>query len=389
MVNKTVKIITTPGGAGVKIGIDGRAAIWYRGTGIGTYTYQLIRSLHQLKHQHQMRVFWPGDEYRELDPTADAVFNSLEKYREKFWESIHIPNRITDEAIDIYHVPQNGIGLPVSKTCPLVVTIHDLIPYVYPETVGKGYLKIFLEEMPRIIEMSDHIITVSAWSKRDLMQVFNVPGERITVTYEAPEDIYYPIDREEAKRYLAENYAVPERFILYLGGFGPRKNVQGLIRAFHALKRDLPFKCSLVLVGKEARDFRELAMMVEALGIEKEVVFPGFVPVEDLPIFYSGADLFVYPSFYEGFGLPPLEAMACGAPVVTSDLSSIPEVVGDAAVLVNPYDTVSLAEGMYAILADPKLAEEYRTRGFKRVKEFSWLDTAQKTLDIYEQTMIR
>jgi len=368
----------------MKVGIDARAAIWYRGTGIGTYTYQLIRNLYLLKDRSlKYRCFWPGDEYRDLDITRDEVFNSIEKSKDKFWEEVHIPQCLEDEGIELYHVPQNGIGLPARKKCPFVVTIHDLIPYVYPETVGKGYLKIFLEQMPRIIEQADRIITVSKWSQRDLEKILKVPGDRITVTYEAPEPIYRPLPVAETKKFLHEKYGLNKDYILYIGGFGPRKNVKGLINAYNEIYKELPEDIQLVFVGKQAKEFTELTMLIEALGLEDRIVWTGFAPVQDLPYFYNGARVFVYPSFYEGFGLPPLEAMACGTPTVTTNISSIPEVVGKSAVLVNPYNTIELAEAIYRLLTNPPLALEYSQKGLRRSKLFNWQKTAKGTLEVY------
>ncbi|MDA8442122.1 MAG: glycosyltransferase family 1 protein [Peptococcaceae bacterium] len=367
----------------MKIGIDARAAIWYRGTGIGTYTYQLIRNLAYLDTSNVYRFFWPGDEYKDLDPRTDAVFNSILKHKDRFWEEVHIPAALEDDKINVYHVPQNGIGLPVKKDCPFIVTVHDLIPYVYPETVGRNYLKVFLQEMPRIIEDADQIITVSDWSKRDIQKIFKLPDDRITVTYEAAEEIYRPLDKNKCRDFLANKYNLPRRFVLYLGGFGPRKNISGLINAFFELKKDLDADIKLVIVGKPGRDFEELNLLVDALGIQERVIFPGFVPVEELPLFYNAATIFVYPSIYEGFGLPPIEAMACGTPTITSNTSSIPEVVGDGAVLINPFNSLDLAEGIFRLLTDEALARQCTAKGLAQAKQYSWHTTAQQTLTTY------
>ncbi len=370
----------------MKVGIDARAAIWYRGTGIGTYTYQLIRSLHELKEPSiDYRYFWPGDEYKALDISNDKVFNSIEKSKEKFWEEVHIPACLTDEKIDIYHVPQNGIGLPLSKQCPFVVTIHDLIPYVYPETVGRGYLKVFLAQMLEIVEKADKIITVSKWSKRDLMHILNVPAEKISVTYEAPEPIYQPINKQLAKKFVAENYGLQKDYILYIGGFSPRKNVKGLINAFRDILPDLKRDVQLVLVGKQARDFNELVLLIEALGLQDKIIWTGFAPVDDLPYIYNASEAFVYPSMYEGFGLPALEAMACGTPTITANTSSIPEVVGKSALLFNPFDSSQLAEALYNVLTNQELCQSLSQKGLKRAKKFSWRKTALGTLTVYQE----
>lgn len=370
----------------MKVGIDARAAIWYRGTGIGTYTYQLMRSLSGIRPpEFDFRFFWPGDEYKDLDINDESVFNSIEKSKDKFWEEVHIPARLSDERIDIYHVPQNGIGLPQPKACKTVVTIHDLIPYVYPETVGRSYLKVFLAQMPEIVAQADKIITVSNWSKNDIQRILQVPEEKIAVTYEAPEPIYRPIEKEKAGRLASEKYGLSKPYILYIGGFSPRKNVKGLISAFKQILPDLKEDIQLALVGRQARDFNELQILIEALNLQDKVVWTGFAPVEDLPYLYSGARAFVYPSVYEGFGLPPLEAMSCGTPTICSNTSSLPEVTGDASLNFNPYDVTALAETLYQVLTKPELRQHLREMGLKRAAQFSWQSTAEGTLKVYRE----
>lgn len=369
----------------MKIGLDARGAIWYRGTGIGTYTYQLVKNLHHLDKQNEYRFFWPGDEYKNLDPANDEVFNSIERSKDKFWEEVHVPMSVEQEKIDIYHVPQNGIGLPAKKGCLNVVTVHDLIPYIYPETVGKGYLRIFLNEMPRIMEQSDLVITVSEHSKRDIQRIFQLPEDKIAVTYEAPESVYRPIDKALAKQHVKEKYGIDGRYIVYLGGFSPRKNVKGLINAFYEIRHDIPEDYKLVLVGKEARDYDDTHMLVDALRLQDRVVFTGFAPVLELPYLYNAAELCVYPSFYEGFGLPPLEAMSCGVPTITSNTSSIPEVTGDAAVLVNPHDMYNLADEMEKLINSPETLAKMREASLKQAAKFTWEKCARETLAAYEK----
>jgi len=370
----------------MKIGLDARGAIWYRGTGIGTYTYQLVKNLHLLDRQNnEYRFFWPGDEFKNLDPGVDEVFNSIERSKDKFWEEVHIPMSVEQEKIDLFHVPQNGIGLPTKKGCLNVVTVHDLIPYIYPETVGKGYLRIFLQEMPRIMEQSDLIITVSEQSKKDIQRIFQLPDDRIAVTYEAPESVYRPMDKTAAKDYVKNTYGIDRPYVLYVGGFSPRKNVKGLINAFYEIQKDIPPEYALVLVGKEARDFDDTSMLVEALRLQDRVIFTGFAPVLELPYLYNAADLCVYPSFYEGFGLPPLEAMACGTPVITSNSSSIPEVTGDAALLVNPHDMYALAEGMEKVLNSPELRAKMSQESLAQAAKFSWEKCARETIAAYQK----
>jgi glycosyltransferase involved in cell wall biosynthesis len=369
----------------MKIGLDARGAIWYRGTGIGTYTYQLVKALYSIDKRNEYRFFWPGDEFQNLNPSKDEVFQSIVLNKDKFWEEVHIPTRVEQEKIDIFHVPQNGIGLPKTKRCRQVATVHDLIPYIYPETSSSEYLIIFQNEMPRIMEQCDQIITVSEFSKREIQRYFNLPDEKIAIIYEAAEDIYQPIEKNKAKNFVKQQYGINSRYILYIGGLSHRKNIIGLILAFWNIRRDIAEDYKLVIVGKRNRSFKNLIKLIETLNIENRVIFTDFVQVAHLPYLYNAADLFVYPSLYEGFGLPPLEAMACGTPVITSNLTSIPEVTGDAAVLINPHDNNSLAESIEKALSKPDQLIQMSKDGLEQAKKFSWEKCAQKTLDVYEK----
>ncbi|MDA8233635.1 MAG: glycosyltransferase family 1 protein [Clostridia bacterium] len=368
----------------MKVGIDARGAVKYRGTGIGTYTHQLIRHLKALEGE-EYRLFWPGEEYRGLDLAGDEAFQLLELHRERYWEEVFIPHSLVRENIDIYHVPQNGLGLPKGKPCRYVVTIHDLIPYIFPETVGKGYLKEFLEQMPHIVEQADNIITVSNSSKDDLINLLDVPEDKISVIYEAPEPYYRPLPKEEAMTFVRENYGISNPFILYLGGFSPRKNLRVLINAYREIIANLDQPVELVMVGRESKEQKDAQMLAELTNLKRPVLWPGYVPTHQLPYFYNAAEVFVYPSLYEGFGLPPLEAMACGTPTVTTGVSSIPEVVGDAAVLVNPHDHLQLAQEIGRVLSNREMAHQYRIKGLARAARFNWLDTARATADVYRQ----
>lgn len=302
----------------MKIGIDARAARWYRGTGIGTYTYQLIYNLNLIDDQNSYLLFWPEENFSDIHPGENFNFKLInEEKKDNFWDEVDIPNILTDTGIEVYHVPQNGIGLPEKKICPNIITLHDVIPYKLPETVGPSYLKIFLEKIPDITKRIDAVITVSEYSKKDIAETLNIPLNDIFVTHLAAEDIYYPMDRSRVKQLLSRKYSIKDDYILYIGGFSPRKNIKGLIEAYYKIYKKLIKPYKLLIVGKPGKSYDDYKQLVCKLGIEEHVIFTGYIPVTDLPLFYNGASLFVYPSFYEGFGLPPLEAMACATPKFT------------------------------------------------------------------------
>lgn len=374
----------------MKIGIDARAAQRYRGTGLGTYTHQLISHLARIDRLNEYTLFCAGETPLATDLPEQARFGEARfpAALDRSEEDARIGRLLADGPYAVHHAPHNGLGLPPVKCCPLIVTVHDLIPYVFPQTCSPRYLSRFLERMPQIVEMADVVITVSRHTKEDLRSILQVPEEKLVVTYEAPEPVYQPMDKDLARGVVANKYGLTGPLILNVGGFSLRKNLSGLIAAFARVAGDLPERPSLVIAGKAEGNADRLKELAEKLGIADRVCFPGFVPFEDLPYLYNASACFVYPSFYEGFGLPPLEAMACGAPVITSGESSLPEVVGDAAVMVDPYNYDQLAEAIHQVLTDQNLRERLIRKGYARAGQFSWRKTAQQTLLVY-QTIAR
>lgn len=368
----------------VKIAIDARSVSHHRGTGLGTYAYQLIRHINMAGVK--LRLFWPGEQYNKLKIENEEDFRIMEQYQDNYWQEVYLPEALLRDNISLFHVPQNGIGLPRSKVCKYIVTIHDLIPYVYPEMTGKNYLKKFYSEMPFIMENTDHIITVSEWSKKDIIRIFGIPEERITVIYEAAEPQYVPIPKAITKTYLREKYSLNKPYILYIGGFSPRKNLSGLINAFVQVATNDP-DVTLCLPGKRDKEQDVTISLIEAFGLSKRVNLLGFVPNRDLPYLYSGAELFVYPSFYEGFGLPPLEAMACGIPVLSSNASCLPEIVGKDGMYFNPHNTLEIAEKILLVLGDQELRHKLVRRGQRHIRSFSWQKTAEETISLYNKLL--
>ena len=367
----------------MKIGIDARAARWYRGTGIGTYTYQLIWNISLIDKLNQYLLFLPDENISDLMPGDNMDIKTISQdLRENFWEEIDIPNILNNTGIDIYHVPQNGIGLPKSKNCPFVITLHDIIPYRMPETVGPQYLSIYTKEIPSIIERCDAIITVSNFSKNDISNALNFPEDKIFVTPLAAEDIYYPRNKNECREYVKNKYSIKDKFILYVGGFSPRKNIKGLIEAFSLIKPKLGQEYKLVIIGKKGRSYYDYRDLAYSLNIKDDVIFTGYVSIEELPIFYNAAHIFCYPSFYEGFGLPPIEAMASGTPTIASNLTSMPEILGDSVLYINPHDVEDIGEKLLKLILDENLYNKMYFKGLKCSNQYSWKKTTIETIEI-------
>ena len=367
----------------MKIGIDGRAAKWYRGTGIGTYTYQLITNLSKYDNLNHYLTFIPEDSDLNLKDNFSIEYTK-DSSNNNFWDDVKVPNLLENFNMELYHVPQNGVGLSGNVNCPKTITLHDIIPLRMPQTVSDRYLRIFNEEMPKILDNCDGIITVSEFSKLDIAEEFNFPKEKIFVTHLAAEDIYRPIDRAYCKKFIKDNYKIADNFILYVGGYSPRKNIIGILEAFSLLKDNLKEDLKIVITGKKGISYEIYKNKAIELGISNSVIFTDFIPLNDLPIFYNAREFLVYPSFYEGFGLPPLEAMACGVPVIASNVTSLPEVCRNSAILIDPNDIDELCYSMERVLTDSFLKLTMIERGLSTSNNYSWKNTALNTIKAYE-----
>ncbi|MBA7692178.1 D-inositol-3-phosphate glycosyltransferase [subsurface metagenome] len=289
---------------------------------------------------------------------------------------------------DIVHLPNQHLGRYASfLRVPYIITVHDLIRYFDLKGFGNFIHcpnlrdRFYLNLDYKGIKKATRIIAVSQATKSDLMHYLDIPDERISVIYEGVDrKIFQPVP----------HCIYEEPYILFVGSEHLRKNFTGLVKAFSQLKGEPRFKdLKLVKLGRaggQEADFRGQTMeVINALGLVREVIFTEFVSGAELPAYYSGAEAFILPSFYEGFGFPPLEAMACGCPVVTSNTSSLPEVVGEAGIMVDPYDTDSLAQAIRRVLTDDKLRDDMVSKGFEQVEKFSWEETARQTLEVYNE----
>lgn len=363
--------------------IDARGINLYKGSGIGTYIENLLLEMLNIDKSNHYTIFWAGENFDNYKRENSTIILTSKRHS-LFFENYYYPSIINDYNIDLHHIPQNGIGFSTTYNTPCIVTIHDLIPYIMPETVGKGYLERFLTDMPFIIKNCQGIITVSEYSKKDILRFFpNFPEDKIFVTPLAANTSYVPMDKNKCKDYITNKYKIDTPFILYIGGFSKRKNVLKLIESFKEISSSLNKNYSLVVCGSLKDEGLKLKEMCKDLLIDDKVIFTGFVPDYDLPQFHNACDLFVYPSSYEGFGLPILEAMNCKTPVITSNNSSIPEVANDCAVLINSESKSDLSEAMLRLLNSPSLLEEYAEKGYKNSLNFTWRNTANLTLNAY------
>lgn len=353
--------------------------------GIGTYIRNLLRQLARIDRQTEYVLLSPEADLEvasQLGPNFRAVLEPSPNYSLR--EQVHVPWVLRRERPDVFHAPH--YVLPPAVTCRSVVTIHDCIHLMFPQYLPNKMAYAYARaSMWAAVKRSDRILTVSEASKRDILHFFNVAPEKIVVVYNAIDDHFWltPPDEEVAR--VRERYQLDHQFILYVGNIKPHKNLVRLIEAFADLRRTGFEELKLLIIGDEISKLPSLRRAVHGHKLHKHVRFLGYVSDDTLRVLYRLASLFVFPSLYEGFGLPPLEAMASGTPVVASNQSSLPEVTGDAAVLVDPYDVASIVEGMRRVLSDATLADGLRHRGPARAREFSWARSVEKTRTVYEQ----
>lgn len=355
----------------------------YRGAGANSYIYHLLRHLDKMDGQYHYTAFLSDRRFATGGRMAlyFARWPAYGPVARIMWEQIVQPVILRQKRIDLVH----GLAFvtPLLSPCPTVVTIFDLSFLRFPESfrqANRTYLRLFTSLSAR---RARRVIAISEHTKRDVVHLLGIPAEKVEVIYCGVETNFYPRPVAEVQAFRQQR-GLPERFVLFVGTLEPRKNVRRLIEAYAQI-RNLGVK--LVIVGGKGWLYDDIFASVERLGLSDEVLFAGYVPAEELPFWYNAAKLFVFPSLYEGFGLPPLEAMACGTPVISSDAASLPEVVGEAGLMVAPQDVDGLAEAMRQVLGDQGLREQLRERGLQQARQFSWEKIAQQTITVYQQVL--
>ncbi len=363
------------------IGIDASRATLARRTGTENYSLQLIRHLLALESEHRYRLYFNRPPEASLFPSAADLrvisFPRLWTHARLSWEMAFRPP-------DMLFVPAHV--LPVVHPHRSVVTVHDL-GYLYYPGAYRPLDRLYLDLSTRYnVWAARQVIAVSGATRRDLIERYQVEPGKITVVHSGLDDSLGPVEDRSLIERVKRRYGIEGDYILYVGTLHPRKNLVRLVEAYELLKNKRQgIAVKLVVAGKRGWLYEEIFRRVEALELTGAVLFPGYVAQDDLAALLSGACLFVLPSLYEGFGFPVLEAMACGAAVVCSHVSSLPEVAGQAALLVDPLDVAALAEAMEQVLDDERLSADLVGRGFEQVKKFSWDGCARRTLAVLEK----
>lgn len=365
----------------MRIGIDARLT-HYRQAGISRYTIQLVEALARLSPPDEFLLL---QHFRSREPLVvhpSFTRRSLYTPVHHRFEQYALPIEISPLGLDVLHSPD--FIPPFRRNCRSVITIHDLNFLLYPHFLTKDAAH-YYGQIDEAVRRTDAIIAVSEATKSDIVRLLGVPENRVTVVYEAASDEFQPIDRVEARAQVKERFGVRGGFIFFVSTIEPRKNVPTLLKSFRKLLADYKLDLQLVLAGAKGWLYDEVFQLVTDLDMVDDVLFPGRVSTDDLLWLYNAAEVLVAPSIYEGFGLTPLEAMACGTPVIVSNVSSLPEIVGDAGLLVDPYDVEQLAVAMWRAVTDTELRKSLIAKGLKRAGFFSWDRAAKETLELYHR----
>ncbi len=365
----------------MRIGFDSTPLLYTR-SGVGTYVAQLLRHL-PATHPQWEYILYSNKPLPVLDMVGLTPVPHYFPTSRWVWEQFHLPRIITQSGADLCHFMNNSA--PWATRLPYVLTIHDASLFLFQQYHPRSRLLALRLLLPQAARRAEVVITVSHASRQELIDVLQLPPEKVRVVHNAVSCEFQPLRDEEKRTQLRQKHQLPAQFVLYVGTIEPRKNLLRLIAAFGQTQKMHP-DCHLVLAGPKGWLMNgDVEKEIKAAELVGKVHYLGFVPPEDLPGIYSLATLFAFPSLHEGFGLPILEAMACGTPVLTSNRSAMPEVSGTAAYLVDPESITAIAEGLHLLLQSADRRAWHSAQGLARVQQFSWTKAAQETAAIYEQ----
>ena len=388
----------------MRIGVDARLT-YHQPYGISRYTFHLLKAISELAVEKFTEANLPDEKLTAETLSEDDRFvvfqhrkhpkpliSGRQFRRATFYAPVHtkleqvlLPLELMRFPIDLLHSPD--FIQPLHTHLPTVITVHDLAFLHWPHFLTKDSAA-YYGQIDRAAQRAKHIIVPSESTKQDLVGQLGVPSKKVSVIYEAANPLVGPLPVVETRAKITARYRLPERYILFVGTIEPRKNIDGLLRAFRHLQDKYNVEdTALVVVGGHGWLYEETLRLVDELQLREQTFFPGRVSEEDLWKLYVGARCHVHVAHYEGFGLPPLEAMACGTPSIVSNVSSLPEVVGDAALLVDPANWEEIAVAIHRLLTDDDLHAELSAKGLQRAACFSWRDAALRTLDVYQHVL--
>ncbi len=353
----------------MKIAIDAQTTLGQK-TGFGFYVENLVKALAKVD---------PKNEYVLIRPQTEKDFSTPQRL---WWDQVVFPNRAKKSDVDLLHQP--CFSAPVFYNGKIVVTCHDLISVFFPENLPLASRLFYSRWMPFSYQKASMIIADSEHTKKDLMSLLKIPESKIRVIHLAVSSNFRPIKSPRILNRIKKKYQTGKKYFLHVGTLEPRKNLEFLVKIFALAIRE-NIEENLVIAGKKGWYYNDLFELVKKLNLSKRVIFTGYFEEKDLPALYSGATALLFPSLYEGFGLPPLEAMACGTPVIVSSTSSIPEVVGRAGILLPPKDEKLWVKNILKIIQDKGLTKTLKALGPIEAGKFSWEETAEKTIEVYKE----
>lgn len=378
----------------MRIGIDISLTVGEK-AGVGNYCHNLVRSLGTIDHKNKYLlfpfyyyIFHPDFKKTDCAPHKNFRLNLhwlSKKIIDYLWKSDRIPRRWFFPAVDVLH--STTFCVPKTGYKKLIITIYDVSFLTHPEYHLEENIAHCHKGTLEAVQCADKIIAISEHTKKDLIHYYHCDPRKIVVTLLGVDGRFKPLDDAARIDAAKKRYGITKKFIFNIGSIEPRKNISGLVEAYAMLPDQIQEEYDLIIGGGKGWKNSTLYETVVRLKLEDRVKFIGFVDDEDLPYLYNGATIFVYPTFYEGFGLPVLEAMACGCPVISSNVSSIPEVVGAGGLLVNPEKTNEIAGAMSALLSDTKIRAKLSEKGLLQAAKFSWLTCAEETLTVYEELL--
>jgi glycosyltransferase involved in cell wall biosynthesis len=376
----------------MRIGIEAQRVLRAKKHGMDVVAVELIKSLQQIDKNNEYVVFARTDkDDNAVRPTENFMIKKIPSFTYADWEQIKLKRAVKAERIDLLHCTANTA--PLSISVPLIVTVHDIIYLENIDFKGTTYQNLGnlyrRYVVPKVARRADLLLTVSEFERQNIIEHLKIPEDRVKVLYNGVSPQFHNRYTVDQLLEFKSTYKLPRDFVMFLGNTAPKKNTRNVIKAYVEYCRSDKDALPLVLLDYKRELVVKLLQELDLEAVIEKIIFPGYIPHHVMPLMYSAATLFLYPSLRESFGLPIIEAMACGTPVITSNTSSMPEVAGEAATIVDPFNHLHLADAIKLLAADKALREDYITKGLQRASDFTWTASAAKLIDIYDSLPVK